>query len=170
MDLLIPVVIGAGSVNYHIENIDLLDEVASSINVDQTVEQVRGIFGDDIPWSKPLKSDWHKRAGNEAWRNLVIGEETWTSDSYPIYLFPIPGEKEKDFYDNWRVKRRGDWVDIFVSQTFFYVVGASILKRPYLCSSIRVPIVHDMVSRSISSFFSRTWMPWCCQSRFEKEN
>ncbi len=151
-NLLVPVVIGAGSVHYRIEDIEILDEVASSIDVEQTVNRITSIFGDNIPWSRPVRA---KNAGSdEAWNNVVLGQETWVSDSYPIYLFPIPGAIELDWDNKPKVKRRSTWVDVFVSQTFFYVVVASLLKRPYLCSSIRVPIVHDVVAQLNRRFFS----------------
>jgi hypothetical protein len=53
-----------------------------------------------------------------------------------------------------RKNRKTDWIDTFVAQTFLYVVVASLDKHPYLCSSIRVAIVQDLISRICGQFFS----------------
>jgi hypothetical protein len=162
--LLRPVVLGAGTVHYHIERLELLDEISNSINVDQAVNLVQRIFEGSIPWTYPLKEESSQRGSNPesfAWRNLVIGEDTWTSDSYPIYHFSVPksDRKKKDAKNNdfcWELtnNRKTEWVESFVSQTFFYVAEASLHKKPYLCSSIRVPIVHDMVAQINGKFLS----------------
>ena len=82
-----------------------------------------------------------------------------SSDSYPVYYFPTPERKERGPGDNdwgWELEqnRLTGRVETFVSQTFFYVTEASLHRKPYLCSSIRVPIVRDMVSQLNHQFVS----------------
>jgi hypothetical protein len=158
--LLRPVALDAGTVHYGIENIHVLDAVARTIDVGQTVKIMGDIFGEDIPWDYgPSGADNAESRRRKAWYNLVIGEMTGSSDSYPVYHFPTPEQKERgpgddDFGWELRHNRLTGRVETFVSQTFFYVTEASLHRKPYICSSMRVPIVRDMLSQLNRQFVS----------------
>jgi hypothetical protein len=164
--LLRPVVLSAGTVHYGIENISALDSVANALDTKRTTAIMEKLFGEDIPWDYGGKDiSWEgardkKEARREAaWGNLIIGEETGASDSYPVYYFPTEEKKERGPADDdfgWEINnnRRTGRIETFVSQTFFYVVEASLHRKPYLCSSIRVPIVRDMVRQINQQFIS----------------
>jgi hypothetical protein len=72
----------------------VLDAVASEIDFKQTFKIIERIFGGDIPWAYGSNDDPRTDKRN-AWKNLVLGEETWVSDSYPVYHFPKPVRKER---------------------------------------------------------------------------
>lgn len=159
--LLRPVVLSAGTVHYHIEHMEVLDEVAFTLDVDRTVDQIRKVFGNSIPWRRSSGSSQPTGESPQAFGTIVIGEETWTSDSYPIYYFPKPLIEQKkrtdgddDFGFEINNNRRTGWMETFASQTFFYVIEAALNSKPYLCSSVRVPIVQDTISQINKQFHS----------------
>jgi hypothetical protein len=144
LDLLRPVVVSAGSVHYHLEHLDVFDAVAQALDIDRIVQTASEIFSDEIPWD-----------------NVAFGEQTWQSDSYPAYFFPRPPAEQKDrseddgdFYWELNNNRRTNWVDTFVAQTFFYVIQASLHRRPYLCSAIRLPVVSATIDQLNGRFAS----------------
>jgi hypothetical protein len=144
LDLLRPVVLDAGSVHYSLDRLEDFDAVAWALDIDQLVETAAGVFPDETPWD-----------------TVAIGEETWTSDSYPIYYFPRPLSKQRpkeeddySFYWELNHNRRTDWVDVFVSQTFSYVVQASRSRQPYLCSALRLPVVAATIEQLNGRFNS----------------
>jgi hypothetical protein len=168
--ILRPVIRSAGSFNYFVQNQDKLDAIASSIDVDKTVSLLARIFGGGLPWKYRIpdyayRGKWNaeKQAYDEvskpvaasraATDNVVYGEETWISDSYPRYAFPAPPPPP---LRRWKPNHHRKWEsnETFVSQTFYYVVEANLQTNSYICSSVRTPIVANLVSQLNDRFRS----------------
>jgi len=158
--ILKPVTVSASNYeNYSLKNLDFLDGIASSINVEQTIKQFTKIFGKEIPWMPPRTLDRpDKRKSKEAWRNLIHGEYTVTHGTDPRYYFRKSKSKQgqdhtEEHYDRLK-NRRTTAVEEFISQTFYYIVEAARERTPYICSSIRLPIVRDMTGQLHNRFVS----------------
>jgi hypothetical protein len=152
-DFLRPVVKGAGTVHYYVENIERLDEVATRVGAAESVALAKKIFSKGLPWGSEIPNSETQKWG-EATRSVVVGSNAWTSDSYPIYYFPVdPAERRErgstDFDWGWELNnnRVTTWESAMVSQTFFYVIEAAIAGKPFIGSSVRTPIVSDLSAR-----------------------
>jgi hypothetical protein len=169
-DFLRPVVKGAGTVHYYIENIKTLDEIAARVGVTESVALAKQFFSKGLPWSLEIpdraRQVWSNKAQKRVERSLdkaatslaansvIVGSGAWTSDSYPIYYFSVdPAERRerdpKELDWGWEINnnRITTWESTMVSQTFFYVIESSIAGKPFIGSSIRTPIIIDLAAR-----------------------
>jgi hypothetical protein len=92
-ELLRPEVVQAGG--YYVEGIEQLDQIALSAGAQEAIVLAARIFGNETPWE-----------------NVVLGEETFISHSYPIYHFSRPTverQSESDSAGELRNKRLAGW-------------------------------------------------------------
>jgi hypothetical protein len=178
--ILRPVVRRAGGLHYYVQNFERLDAVAKCINVDELMSLHRRVFDGGIPWGydipdRAFQGEWNVEkqtfervsreiaANRAAANNVTYGEETWTSDSYPVYSFPDPSEEGRIAFEEaqrrWETNtrmgpRKWGTAETFASQTFYYVVEANLQGKSYICSSVRTPIVSNLVAQLNGRFRS----------------
>lgn len=149
-DLLHPVETGGSFVHGWVEGDRELDEIAKSLNITESVSLVEKMFGDSLPWT-------YDQSDRNGVFNLIWGTPAYISDSYPQYFFPKPGSQSKAVIDDGEAEpaiRLTGWKHTFISQTLLYIAQASFNKMPYICSSVRMPVVEDILGQLNRNFVS----------------
>ncbi len=168
--ILAPQRVNAGTVHYRIAGLDDLDKLAVTLDLDALRAEVTSLFPNGGPWQTP-QDETDTQSMDSARGGLLFGRGTPRGDSYPCYYFPAAVRRvrqESELSLGWEIRhnRRTDWVDTFVSQTFLYLTGAFRTKSPLLCSSLRAPIVAELLAQLRQRSFSGAHVGLKGMSRF----